>query len=139
MPEYNPIQINPVDLETDVALGVNLPMNAPNGAGLSSTYFTKDQLKANIRSVLTTMIGERVMQPEFGTRLYNFLFEPVTEDLKNKQIFDEVRRCIDLWVPGVSLTGVECPINLDEKTVIVKVYYTIPYYNVEDELTLEVQ
>ena len=138
MPDYNPIQINPIDLETDVALGLNLPMDASNGAGLSSTYYTKDQTKANLRSVLTTMIGERVMQPTFGTRLYNFIFEPVSEDLKQKQIFQEVKRCIDAWIPGVSLVAVEVPVDVNEKRIDVKVKYTIPYYNVEDELTLEV-
>ena len=140
MPQYSdPIQINPLDLEPDVALGVNLPMDASNGSGLSSTYYTKDQIKANIRSVLTTMIGERVMQPTFGTRLYNFIFEPVTDDLKKKQIFNEVKRCIDLWVPGISLLTVDCPINTDEKRINVIVKYTIPYYNIEDEINLEVQ
>jgi hypothetical protein len=139
MPEYQPIQINPIDLETDVALGVNLPMDAANGAGLSSTYFTKDQVKANMRTVLSTMIGERVMQPEFGTRLYNFIFEPVSEDLKQKQIYEEVKRCIDIWVPGANLLGVEVPIDTKEKRINVKVKYTIPYYNVVDELNLEVQ
>ena len=138
MPENLPIQINPIDLEPDVALGVNLPMNADNGAGLSSTFYTKDQVKANMRSVLSTMIGERVMQPTFGTYLYNMLFEQVNADLKEKQIRNEIDRAIGLWVPRVSVEDVSFPQVVDDKFVRVTISYTIPNQNVQDELTLEV-
>ena len=134
----DPIQINPIDLEPDVALGINLPIDSANGASMASTYFTKDQVKANFRNVLSTMIGERVMQPEFGTYLYNYLFEPSNEDLKNKQITAEVERCASVWVPQILVQDVSYPMNFDEKKITVKVKYTIPNYNVEDELEIEV-
>ena len=134
----DPIQINPIDLQPDVALGINLPIDAPNGPGMSSTYFTKDQVKANFRNVLSTMIGERVMQPEFGTYLYNYLFQPSNEALKDKQITAEVERCASVWVPQILVQDVSYPMNFDEKKITVKVKYTIPNYNVEDELEIEV-
>ena len=134
----DPIQINPIDLDPDIALGINLPIDASNGSSMSSTYFTKDQVKANFRNVLSTMIGERVMQPEFGTYLYNFLFEQSTEDLKSKQITAEVERCARVWVPQILEKDVSYPKNIDEKKITVKVKYTIPNYNLEDELEIEV-
>ena len=134
----DPININPIDLQPDVALGVDLPMDNAQGSALASTYYTRDQVKANFRSVLSTMIGERVMQPTFGTYLYNFLFEPITEELKHKQIYDEIKRCATLWVPQISVEAIEFPINVKEQTITVKVKYTIPQQNVEDDLTLEV-
>ena len=134
----DPININHIDLQPDVALGVDLPMDNAQGSALASTYYTRDQVKANFRSVLSTMIGERVMQPTFGTYLYNFLFEPITEELKHKQIYDEIKRCATLWVPQISVEAIEFPINVKEQTITVKVKYTIPQQNVEDDLTLEV-
>ncbi len=134
----DPININPIDLQPDVALGVDLPMDNAQGSTLASTYYTRDQVKANFRSVLSTMIGERIMQPTFGTYLYNFLFEPITEDLKHKQILEEIKRCASLWVPQISIESIEFPINVKEQTITVKVKYTIPQQNVEDDLTLEV-
>ena len=135
----DPIHINPVDLEPDVGLGINLPIDSSNGPGMQSTYFTKDQIKANMRSVFTTMIGERVMQPEFGTRLYEFLFRPIDEELKTQMITTEVERCINTWVPGVVVTDIEFPIDPNENLIRVKINYQIPNYNIEDELSLEVQ
>ena len=113
-------------------------MDASNGAALQSTYFTKDQIKANMRSLFSTMIGERVMQPTFGTYLYNLLFEQVNVDLKEKQIRDEVDRAVQLWVPEVNVTDVSFPEMTDEKKIKIRVEYNIPGYNIEDELTLEV-
>jgi phage baseplate assembly protein W len=139
MPENNPILINPVDLQPDVAIGVNLPMDNSNGSALQSTYFTKDQIKANMRSLFSTMIGERVMQPTFGTYLYNLLFEQVNVDLKEKHIRDEVDRAVALWVPEVSINDVSFPEMKDDKKIKIRVEYHIPGYNIEDELTLEVQ
>ena len=112
-----PININPIDLQPDVAIGVALPMDSANGSGLQSTYFTKDQVKSNMRNLFSTMIGERVMQPTFGTFLYNLLFEQSTTGLKEKQIRQEV----------------------DNKYIKVMVKYTIPNFNLEDEITLEIQ
>ena len=135
----DPIQINPVDLEPDVALGVNLPMDAANGAGLNPTYYTKDQIKANITSLFTTMIGERVMQPLFGTYLFNLLFEQSNSQLKEKQLTSECKRALKVWIPQVSLTNISFPEVVDNKKVIIRLEYIIPNYNIQDEVTLEVQ
>tara|TARA_R110000851_G_scaffold37986_4_gene97767 strand:+ start:18486 stop:18902 length:417 start_codon:yes stop_codon:yes gene_type:complete len=134
-----PININPIDLQPDVAIGVALPMDSANGSGLQSTYFTKDQVKSNMRNLFSTMIGERVMQPTFGTFLYNLLFEQSTTGLKEKQIRQEVDRAVKTWIPQVEVTRVTFPEVIDNKYITISVEYIIPNYNLEDELTLEIQ
>ncbi len=134
-----PININPLDLEPDIAIGINLPMDNFNGPGLQSTYFTKDQVKANILNLFSTMIGERVMQPAFGTYLYHLLFEQDTAHLKEKRIRDEVDRALGIWIPQVKVTSVSFPKITDENSISITVSYKIPNFNIEDELTLEVQ
>ena len=125
-------------MEQDVALGITLPMNAANGGGLNSTFYTKDQVKSNMRLLFSTMIGERVMQPLFGTYLYNLLFQPATEDLKMQQIRQEVDRAVELWIPIVNVIEVTFPEVIDEKFIRLTIKYSIPNFNIEDELTLEV-
>ena len=134
----DPIQINPIDLEDDVALGLMFPMNASMGGGLSSSYYTKDQIKANMHMLFSTMVGERVMMPTFGTYLYNLLFEPSTQDLKEQQIRQEVDRAVQTWIPIVNVTNVTFPEVVDEKFIRLSIFYTIPNFNIQDELVLEV-
>ena len=135
----DPININPIDLEPDVALGVNLPFNTQVGGGFSSTYYTKDQIKANLMNLFLTIIGERVMQPDFGTRLWEYLFEPMNDDLKKVKIKNELKRATNLWMPMVQITEVQFPNDPNQHKVYVKVFYTIPHYNLRDELELEVK
>ena len=57
------ININPLDLETNRAIGVSLPFN---GEGVfNSTYTSKDQIKTNILSVILTEQGERIFSFQY--------------------------------------------------------------------------
>jgi hypothetical protein len=75
MPLPQTIRVNPLDLQKNIAIGVSLPFNGPGV--FNSTYTTKDQIKSNLVNLLLTSIGERVMNPNFGTELKRFLFEGI--------------------------------------------------------------
>lgn len=74
------IQVNPIDLETNVALGLDLPMSIPSGTGFQQNYFTIDQALANAKNLLRTEPGERIMLPQFGCGLRRTIFEQLTEE-----------------------------------------------------------
>ncbi len=40
----------------------------------------KDTFKQNLKMLVLTSPGERIMAPEFGVGLYRFLFEPIGDD-----------------------------------------------------------
>lgn len=74
------IKINPIDLEPDVAVGIDLPMSKPTGADFQLNYTTIDQAVANAKNLLLTDKGERIMLPTFGCDLKKTLFENISED-----------------------------------------------------------
>jgi hypothetical protein len=78
MPIPQTIRVNPLDLQKNIAIGVSLPFNTPGV--FNSTYTTKDQIKSNLLNLLLTDIGERIMNPNFGTLLRRFLFEGITDN-----------------------------------------------------------
>lgn len=90
---FTPIQINPIDLEDSVAVGVNLPFNSPSV--FSSNYQTKDAIKNNLINFFLTNPGERLLNPTFGGGLRAFIFEQINsnnldflkEDIENKILF----------------------------------------------------
>ena len=67
------ININPLDLNNNVAIGVVFPFNG--NAIFNSSYTTQDQAKSNLINVLLTEPGERIMEPNFGVGLKRLLFE----------------------------------------------------------------
>lgn len=74
------IQVNPIDLEKNVALGIDLPMNAAYGSKFAVNYTSKEQAIANAKNLLLTEPGERIMLPDFGCGLKRALFEQLTPE-----------------------------------------------------------
>ena len=55
------------DEQKDVFIGVKLPIQNGQQGYFDSSLTTIDQVKTNIRNLLLTIKGERLMHPEFGT------------------------------------------------------------------------
>ena len=101
--ERRNIKINPIDLPQNdkVAVGVTFPFDGP--AVFNSSYTTKDQVKSNLINLLLTSPGERLMNPEFGIGIRQYLFEQVIdkEFLKNK-ITDGAQ----IYIPEIEIDDV---------------------------------
>jgi len=57
---------------------------------------------SNLKNLILTRRGERLMQPLFGTNLQDSLFEQNTEQLKNS-IIDSITTAVDFWLPYVTI------------------------------------
>jgi phage baseplate assembly protein W len=114
--------IDPLDLNSDVAVGLSLPMANPSGGGFALNYTTMEQAKDNLRNLLKTNRGERYMQPLFGADIISVLFEPNTEDIVDK-LRDKVTEAVNFWLPYISIktftaTGNEHNITLNINFII---------------------
>jgi len=88
----------------DIALGVKLPF----GGGQSNfalNYTTLDQAKTDLVNLLLTHKGERYMQPDFGTNLRRFLFQPNTSRLEG-EIRNELLESIKFWLPMIKVGSI---------------------------------
>lgn len=76
------IEINKpaLDFETDVAIGLSLPIGSYAGSTFTSTYTSLDAAVANSKNLLLTNHGERPMRPLFGCNLRGVLFDNATDD-----------------------------------------------------------
>jgi phage baseplate assembly protein W len=88
----------------DYAIGISLPIQIGNVA-FNQTFQTIDQVKSNIKNLLLTKRGERVMQPEFGSGLQEVLFEFNDDDLSEK-IETTITTAIERWIPSVSIESI---------------------------------
>jgi len=104
MPLPQTIQVNPLDLQGNIAIGVSLPFNGPAGP-FNSTYSTKNQIKSNLINLLLTNKGERIMNPEFGCNLGRVLFEGITDDIK-EDIKNLINTNVSIFVPEIQLDDI---------------------------------
>lgn len=91
----------------NIPIGLNLPIRS----GPISGYFdqstdTFTAYRMNIINLIRTIPGERRMNPTFGCRLWNIVFEP-NDDFIPDKVSKAIREDIARWIPGVSVAAVE--------------------------------
>lgn len=99
-------QINPIDFESDVAVGINLPMTNSNSNLFNQTYLTFNQLKANLKNLILTEPGERFMLPDFGCGLRKKLFEQNVNKLLS-DIQNLIMIAVDKWLPTIKINKID--------------------------------
>ena len=101
------------DDDPDVRIGVNLPFTRDNKTGwFDQSFTTLDAAKSNLRNLLLTMKGERLMQPNFGTDLMKLVFEQDDGTLIDR-IRTTIITAVDFWLPYLNLNTVEVNNNVE--------------------------
>lgn len=89
----------------DYAIGLSLPLQFGNST-FNQTFQTSEQVKSNIKNLLLTKRGERVLQPEFGSGLQELLFEQSVDDFEIK-IEDTINETLEQWLPYVFVDEID--------------------------------
>ena len=95
-----------LDSENDIAIGISLPITKGMNGYFDQEFTTIKQLKHNIKNLLLTMKGERLMLPTFGTDIYSLLFEQDDGTLSEK-IEESILEALKIWLPFVRLENLE--------------------------------
>lgn len=77
-----------------------------------------------IQNLLFTRIGERVFQPNLGSRLLNLLFEPL-DNATAALISLEIRQVLERYEPRIGVNSVNTYPDSDENGFQVEVSYSI--------------
>jgi len=83
-----------------------LPLNVDNIDGhykLIKSY--KNTVRQNFKNLILTSPGERMMDPEFGVGIRNFLFENASVELTS-QIEARIYEQVEIYLPFVEVTNV---------------------------------
>jgi phage baseplate assembly protein W len=136
MPIPQTIRVNPLDLQKNIAIGVALPFNAPGV--FKSTFTTKDQIKSNLLNLLLTDIGERIMNPNFGTLLRRFLFEGITDN-NIESLRESILNSIAIYIPEITVLEIIISPNTDYNSIELNVNYVLKISNTPDQVTVQFQ
>ena len=105
------------DRDLSTSVGIDYPVtkgNDINGYFMSTT--TKlAAAKNNVRMLLETQVGERLMQPRLGTGLRRYLFEQYTDEIRI-MIENDIVDAFALWLPFITLLKIE--ISMQEQTAL---------------------
>jgi phage baseplate assembly protein W len=89
-----------------VTYGINFPFrDSRRGDFLELTQLEAQQVKSDLIHLLLTRKGSRYYLPEFGTRLYEFLFEPF-DGLTFDAIQSDIRDAVQQFMPNLLLNQI---------------------------------
>jgi phage baseplate assembly protein W len=77
----------------NIPIGLELPIKLGNQGYFQQTFDTTTAVKNNVRTFYSTRRGEVPMQPNYGTKLFDVIFEQNTDDLESiiqQTMLDEV-------------------------------------------------
>ena len=66
---------------------------------------TEEEVRSNLIHLLLTKKGYRYYLPDFGTRLYEYIFEPL-DGPTFSEIEGEIRDSVEKYMPGVQITNI---------------------------------
>lgn len=90
----------------DFAYGITLPIQRGNTGYFAQSFSSYEQAKANLKNLLMTKKGERIMQPNFGTGLHSLLFEPMDGDFETK-LEQTITRNVNYWLPYINIEEID--------------------------------
>ncbi|MCB0912520.1 MAG: GPW/gp25 family protein [Propionibacteriaceae bacterium] len=82
------------------------------------------EIEGAIRCILDTRIGERVLRPEFGSRIWESMFEPVTARTLGA-VEQATREAITRWEPRIVLESVDATAGEEDGLVLVEIRYSV--------------
>ncbi len=130
---FNPRIIPATDFQPNVGVGVNLPFSQPQV--FTSTYTSKNAIKANLINYFLTEPGERLDNPLFGGGLRSFLFEQITNNTL-EGIEDHISSKISSQFPSIKLERIDVLGLEDSNAVTVVIKYSIPQQGVLDTIEI---
>jgi len=89
-----------------ITYGINFPFfDSTKGDYLLLTEFESQEIKSDLIHLLLTRKGSRYFLPNFGTRLYEFIFEPF-DGLTFSAIESDIRDAVSQFMPNLILNSV---------------------------------
>lgn len=73
---------------------------------LKLTETNIEEVKTNLRHLFITRKNTRFRNPDFGTNLFNFLFEQ-NDNITYEDLLEEISKSVSRYIPGVNITNIE--------------------------------
>lgn len=107
-------------------INIDFPFkNSPKGFFLNLNDNDQRAIKADLMHLLLTRKGQRLYNPDFGTDLLRFIFEP-NDTLTLTDIQEEVSASVKKYIPNLSINNLTVTQSeYSEYAATIRVEYTI--------------
>lgn len=114
-----------LDLKMAVAAGTGIASGISNDIQVS---LDEAAIQNSLYNIIHTKPRQKVLDPDFGTELHKFLFDPVSE-VRGDVIGHYLLNKITQFEPRVTVLQVNVKVLPDENSYYITIFYNIPSIN----------
>jgi len=117
---------------------VRLPLTQDSGDGYTMIKRIKALVKQNLKMLILTNPGERVMEPDYGVGIRQFLFENFESGVFER-IDSKIREQTSRYMPAVQIRKLQfADSDPDTNTLSLYLEYSIPQIATSDLLEITI-
>ena len=110
-------------------LSAKLPLTiSPRDGAYTLNQTIKETVAQNIKTIILTSPGERIMDLNFGVGIKRYLFEPLTETTK-ESIRNRILNQISTYMSSVRIEGLDIQSFEESNHINIRLAYTFPGVN----------
>ena len=114
-----------------------LPMSLDGDDGFSLNNTFREAIAQNLKHLCLTCPGERIMDPNFGVGLRNFLFEKNTDFTKGSKA-NRISIQTGIYMPFIALEDIQISDTMNENGIHIRIIYNILPLGVQDILQIAI-
>ncbi len=120
------------------SIAVSLPLALSDEYGYEMLTDLKSVFKQNLKTLILTEPGERVMDPSYGVGIRKFLFENFSQSLLSN-IDSKIREQARTYIPAINILQINFDTSgIDRNTINIAILYSIPGVGARDSLSVPV-
>lgn len=108
-------------MNVDLMQGISFKDEIFNNQGGTKVSYSNEKVKEDLKLLLTQEKGKFYPDPEFGSDLYKYMFEPITPVLARK-LRSEIVSLIGKYYPQLNVINVD--IYSGENTIQIEIQYS---------------
>lgn len=119
-----------------ISYSPTVPLSLDPKLGYSMNTTLRQVAKQNFKMLMLTSPGERLMFPDFGVGLRNYLFEqngPESRSIIESRIEQQTKR----YMPSVQIIGIIFDDSeMERNRLNISIFYSIPSLGIDDMLNV---
>ena len=118
------------------SLSIKLPLRRDNDDGYKMIKTVSGMIRQNFKMLILTIPGERVMMPNYGVGIPQFLFEFRGTDIE-QAITTKITEQAATYMPYLRVNNIQFSTPSDQlKNLQIEITYSVPSLNFRDLLSL---
>jgi phage baseplate assembly protein W len=111
-------------MATDKTYGIKFPFSeSREGKYLSLTKTPDEEIRTDLIHLILTRKGSRYYLPDFGTRIYEFIFEPM-DNLTFDSVRADIKESVEKYIPNLQINSISItPYTKDDSSVVNNLYF----------------